>query len=205
MQDSMMRVRGLILLVLIFTGLLAHAQEVASYPEILESHPFYNKQVTLPRDTALNGTAVDFGDYKDHIVLVHFWSLTCVGCYKEIPELNILAREFKDKKVLIISYMAESPSELNRKIIPNVKYYKLNKPVAGNDLIAFEIFPNASNIRALFASPDIPNSGVPITFILKNGILKDLSYGYMLEMGNVEPDASANYKRLKGMIEKYLQ
>ncbi|HTE33205.1 MAG TPA: redoxin domain-containing protein [Chryseolinea sp.] len=201
----MIRIKLSIFLICILSATLAQSQQGASYPEILNSHPFYGKQVTLPRDTALNGSVVNLEDYKNHIVLIHFWSLTCSGCYKEIPELNILAHEFMDRKVLIISYMEESSIQLKDKITSGTGFYKLKKPVYGNDLIEFEIIPNAGNVRSVFTSAEIPRSGVPITFLLKNGILKDLSYGYMLQMGNAKPSESANYQHLKAMIEKYRQ
>jgi len=44
-----------IFLISVLSTSLAHFQQ--SYPEILKSPPFYEKQVRFPTDTALNGSA----------------------------------------------------------------------------------------------------------------------------------------------------
>lgn len=182
------------------------AQNVVDMPphsEVLESHPFYNKSILAIRDTTLNGVEFNTDAHKDQIIVLHFWSLRCAACFKEIPELNLISEEYKEKNVLVISMMADSIEALNERIVTDGDFYRLKKPVFGNDRIDFQIIPDAKEIMLEYKSEHIP-VGFPITYFIKDGELKEFSFGYMMSHGNPKPFESKNYLHIKGILDRLL-
>ncbi|MDP6133687.1 MAG: TlpA disulfide reductase family protein [Candidatus Marinimicrobia bacterium] len=51
-------------------------------------------------------------DYFGNVILVNFWATWCSPCLKEIPDLNRLQTEFKDKGFILISLSDESRKTL---------------------------------------------------------------------------------------------
>ena len=47
------------------------------------------------------GGAVQFEKYTGRYLLVNYWAEWCHPCLEEIPELNILAREYSDEIAVI--------------------------------------------------------------------------------------------------------
>ncbi len=184
----------------------AFAQEPVNMPshsKVLESHPFYMKPALGIRDTTLNGAMFDLDEHVDQIVVLHFWSLRCAVCFKEIPELNLIADEYADKKVLIVSMMDDSIEAVNEKIQVDGNFYKLRKPVFGYDKISFEIIPDAKETMLQYKSEYFP-FGFPTTYFLKNGKLREFSFGYVQGYGNPKPAESRNYLHIKGILESLL-
>ena len=50
----------------------------------------------------LDGKPVDLASLKGQVVLLNFWASWCDGCRAEIPVLNQLQQQFKDRKLLIV-------------------------------------------------------------------------------------------------------
>jgi thiol-disulfide isomerase/thioredoxin len=71
-------------------------------------------------------------NFENKIVLVNFWFIGCFPCMKEIPELNRLCEEFKDKVVFLAVSRNNSSEQIEYFInkfpfsfiqcIPNKKY-----------------------------------------------------------------------------------
>ncbi|MBF0236565.1 MAG: TlpA family protein disulfide reductase [SAR324 cluster bacterium] len=77
--------------------------ELARYPINAE-----NFEGTLP-----DGTLVHLSDYKDKIVFLNFWATWCVPCLKELPDMEKLNQEFKDKGLVILAIgMGESTEKI---------------------------------------------------------------------------------------------
>lgn len=51
----------------------------------------------------LNGDKVSLNDFKGKYLLIDVWSTTCVPCIREIPYIEKLKQEFKDKNIDIIA------------------------------------------------------------------------------------------------------
>lgn len=184
----------------------AFAQDVVDMPphsKILESHPFYNKSIFAIKDTTLNGARFDIDKHKDQIVVLHFWSLRCAVCFKEIPELNLIADEYKSKNVFVISMMDDSIPALNERIAMDGAFYRLKKPVFGNDKISFEIIPDAKKTMLKYKSEYIP-FGFPTTYFIKSGELREFSFGYAQSYGNPKPAESKNYFHIKRILDRLL-
>ncbi len=51
----------------------------------------------------VNGSTVSLASYKGTVVLLNFWATWCPSCREEIPSLNALARQLKNRKFSIIA------------------------------------------------------------------------------------------------------
>lgn len=185
---------------------IAFAQTVTKMPshsQILESHPFYNKPILTIIDTTLSGAHFDIDKHQDQIVVLHFWSLRCAVCFKEIPELNLITEEYESKNVFVISMMDDSIQALNERIVMDGEFYRLKKPVFGNDKINFEIIPEAEETMLEYKSEHIP-FGFPTTYFIKNGELREFSFGYVASHGNPKPAESNNYFHIKKILDRLL-
>ena len=49
----------------------------------------------------MNGEIVDTGDLIGKVVMINFWSTTCRPCIREMPQLNQLHQEYKDRVVFL--------------------------------------------------------------------------------------------------------
>ncbi|MDQ2656777.1 MAG: TlpA family protein disulfide reductase, partial [Bacteroidota bacterium] len=180
-----------------------HPVDLPPHSQMVESHPFYTKPIPALKDTTLNGVGFDIDNYKDQIIVLHFWSLRCAACFKEVPELNLIAEEYHKKGVVIISMMDDTRDALKEKIGSAGEFYRLRKPVFGNDKIGFEIIPDAKETMMTYKPEDIP-FGFPITYFIKGGLVKEFSFGYMMSYGNPQPAESKNYFHIKKVLDRLI-
>ena len=94
----------------------------------------------------LNGEYFDLSKHKGKVILINFWSLSCVYFFKEIVDFNRIVEERKYDNFILVSLMDNSIEDLNKKIISNGDFYKLLKPIFENDLINFEIIPSSKEV-----------------------------------------------------------
>jgi thiol-disulfide isomerase/thioredoxin len=164
-------------------------------------HPLINQLSPDIKGKTLSGKTFDLTDYRGKILLINIWGLRCPPCYEEIMELNLLGEAYKKKDVIIISLLADSRSDVLKKIKSFGIFYKLHEPQAGNENINFEIIPDAQQIISKF---DV--EGVPMNFVVnQKGIVKGFSNGYRrlysFDNRNVVAQESENYKVLAKKIE----
>ena len=60
------------------------------------------KDAPLFSATDVNGESVDLQKLKGKVVVLNFWFISCHACVQEMPELNQIKAEFKDKDVVFI-------------------------------------------------------------------------------------------------------
>ena len=58
--------------------------------------------------TSLDGKEVSVSDYKGKVVLVNFWATWCPPCLAEMPDLNKLYVDYKDKGLQILGLTVSS-------------------------------------------------------------------------------------------------
>jgi thiol-disulfide isomerase/thioredoxin len=58
-----------------------------------------------------NGKAYTLESLSGKVVIVNFWATWCNPCKKEIPDLSKLYNSYKDKGVVILGVMADSPGD----------------------------------------------------------------------------------------------
>lgn len=127
----------------------------------------------------INGKPVKLSQFRRKVVVLNFWSIWCGPCLSEMPSLNKLYLEFKDKGLIVLA-IAEDPAE------KPVKSYIQEKNIAFPVLmdkdkkIYFKYF--------LF--------GIPVTFLIdRKGVIAEKFIG--------ERDWSSSEMRSK--ISKLLQ
>ena len=64
-------------------------------------------------------TSIKLADLKGKVILVHFWTYTCVNCIHTIPHLNEWYQKYSDKGLVIIG--VQTPEFNDEKNIDNVK------------------------------------------------------------------------------------
>ncbi len=103
--------------------------------------------------TSLDGKEVSLSDYKGKVILVNFWATWCPPCLAEMPDLNKLYVNYKDKGLQILGLSISSRA---RDIPKKVKQSGVTYP------ILLESEPVAAKFGGFGA--------IPQTFIIdKNG------------------------------------
>lgn len=90
--------------------------------------------------TSLDGKTFDLAELRGKVVLLTFWSTKCPICHSEIPKLNQLAQNYKDKNVVFLGLTMENPN----KVEPYLKKTAFN----------FNIIPNSFGVVLQYADKD---------------------------------------------------
>ncbi len=64
------------------------------------------------RVTSLDGKTFDLKNLAGQIVVLNFWFIACGPCRREIPQLNRLVSEFKDRNVVFLGLALDDVAEL---------------------------------------------------------------------------------------------
>jgi peroxiredoxin len=103
----------------------------------------------------LNGKKVTLSQFRGKVVILNFWSIWCGPCLAEMPSLNKLYLEFKDKGLIVLA-VAEDPAE------KPVKSYIQEKG------IAFPILMDKD--KKVYFKYSL--FGIPVTFLIdKKGVI----------------------------------
>lgn len=94
---------------------------------------------------------------KGKTVFLNVWATWCAPCREEFPDLIRLADLYKDNDVVFISISADYPDEIESKILPFLKKFKVNFPVYVQDFKDPQDFINLVNTSW--------NGALPATFI----------------------------------------
>lgn len=98
----------------------------------------------------LSGKQLSSSNLKGKVVFVHFWATWCRYCLKEIPTLNELYNQYKDKGVTFVALTLDEKDSKSVQMLKN--HVKIDYPLAwGNE----EIVKKFSSFR-----------GLPSTFII---------------------------------------
>ncbi|MBO1000638.1 thiol-disulfide oxidoreductase ResA [Bacillus sp. SD075] len=74
----------------------------------------------------LNSNEVKLSDYRGKGVLLNFWATYCPPCEKEMPYLNNVYQQYKDKGIEILAVNAQEPRII---VSPFVSEKKLSFPI----------------------------------------------------------------------------
>lgn len=111
------------------------------------------------RGVSLDGKMFDSKSLQGKIVVVNLWFIACGPCRKEIPKLNEIVREFKNKDVVFIAPTPDKPEPLREflKALP----------------FGYDIIPEADKIIEQFNTVHFPTHVV----IDRNGQIELLMIG----------------------------
>jgi peroxiredoxin len=118
----------LIAVVLFLSAPSARAQSKINYKVIPNLEPMKEKALT-PEFSALSpeGKKISLKDFRGKLVFLNFWASWCIPCREEMPAMERLYQEFKDKNFTVF---AVSVKDRRQDAIDFAKELKLTYPVA---------------------------------------------------------------------------
>jgi thiol-disulfide isomerase/thioredoxin len=89
------------------------------------------------------GKAYTADQLAGKVVVVNFWATWCHPCQKEIPDLSKLYEQFKDKGVVMLGVLTDSPSDSD--LLNFQSDYAMSYPVvrASSDILMSFKYPQA--------------------------------------------------------------
>ena len=132
----------------------------------------------------VSGEKIETKDLKGKVIVINLWFTSCHPCIAELPALNKLVKEYKDKNVVFLGLSTDTKEILGRDFFPNHKF-------------DFKIISGAGDIVE-----KIGHTGFPTTYIVDpKGKIIDAWIG-----GSTGKDAeTAAYLRAKPIIDELLK
>lgn len=104
----------------------------------LDQNNLFNTSVPAPNFTGIenwlntNGKPVYIEDLRGKVVLVDFWTYTCINCIRTLPYVTSWYDKYHDKGFVVIGvHTPEFDFEKNTSNVANaIRQYKINYPVA---------------------------------------------------------------------------
>lgn len=92
---------------------------------------FFNTKVNAQSVKRVNFSDVEqiMNLKNDTTYLLNFWATWCKTCVAELPNIEKINNEYKDKKVKVILVTLDPPKQLESKLIPFVKERELQSTV----------------------------------------------------------------------------
>lgn len=59
-----------------------------------------------------DGTEMELEELRGNVVLINFWATWCAPCLTELPDLNMLAEEYRDEGLVVLTVSDEPRDEL---------------------------------------------------------------------------------------------
>ena len=100
-----------------------------------------------------DGKDIKLSDHKGKIVIIDFWATWCPPCRRGIPDLVDIQEKYKND-VLIIGISLDN--ETKPDVVPFIKKYKINYPIAYGTMEVVQAF---GNIQAIPTSFIVDQSG----------------------------------------------
>jgi len=142
------RLMGIIIIIFALLGLFkfnlaAWVVTPAQADEVQSTYP------TAPEITGItkwfNSKPLTQADLKNKVVLVDFWTYSCINCIRTFPHLENWYKKYKDQGLVIIGvHSPEFPFESDPNNVANaVKEFKITYPVAmDNNYVTWNNFNN---------------------------------------------------------------
>jgi len=134
----------------------------AEDPSPFAGDKLINRQAPEFRLKDVNGKEVSLASYKGTVVLLNFWATWCPSCRDEMPFLNKLIGQLKNRKFSIIAVSTD-------RSVSDVKDYLKKHPSDFNVLVDHGLSVSRSLYKVFV---------LPTSFLIdKNGIIVDKYYG----------------------------
>ena len=98
---------------------------------ISDSNKASDFNLTLYRlDDRQSVSQIDLNDYKGSTVVVNFWAIWCMPCRREMPVLQDISDEFKDRGLVVIGINSGLEKDAdNEEIVEFLNYLNIDYPV----------------------------------------------------------------------------
>jgi len=101
-----------------------------------------------------NISHINLSNYRGSTILVNFWAIWCMPCRKEMPVLQDISDEFKDRGLVVIGINSGLEKDAdNEEIVEFLKYLNIDYPVGYGT--------SGSTIEQDYSVP-----GLPSTFLI---------------------------------------
>ena len=154
-------------------------QNYDNWEECVKGH-----KAPLTSFQTLDGESYEAATLEGKILVINFWGISCAPCIAEMPALNKLVKEYKDKDVLFLGFSGDKAASLTTTFFEKHPF-------------AFKIIADAK----ILITPFYANS-LPTTYIVdQQGIIRKAWIG--LE-GYTTMDTLAPYYKAKSAIDQLL-
>ena len=142
------------------------------------------KEMPLLSLKTISGEKIETKDLKGKVIVLNLWYTTCHPCIAELPALNKLVIEYKNKNVVFLGLSTDTKEMLDRDFFPNYKF-------------DFKIIPGAGDIVE-----KIGHTGFPTTYIIdtKGNVIDAWIGGF-----NGKEAETAAYLKAKPIIDELLK
>ena len=72
------------------------------------------KEMPLLSLKTISGEKIETKDLKGKVIVINLWFTTCHPCIAELPALNKLVKEYKDKNVVFLGLSTDTKEILDR-------------------------------------------------------------------------------------------
>jgi thiol-disulfide isomerase/thioredoxin len=83
----------------------------------------------------VDGRETTLASLRGKPVLVDFWATWCEPCREEMPQIQALYDQFKDKGLMVVGIDTDEPAETARKYFEDQHYSFANLLGSGNDVV----------------------------------------------------------------------
>ncbi len=115
----------------------------------IDENNLFNANSTAPEFSGItnwiNSEPLTISELKGKVVLVDFWTYTCINCIRTLPHVTSWYEKYKDQGFIVIGvHTPEFEFEKNTSnVISATKQYKINYPVAqDNDYSVWDDYSN---------------------------------------------------------------
>ncbi len=78
-----------------------------------------NKAPPLHFQLIADGSTHSIDEYRGKVVLVNYWATWCAPCLKELPDLNLLQKNYADQGLVVLAVSDEDPERIEKYAIKN--------------------------------------------------------------------------------------
>ena len=109
----------------------------------------------------INNEEITLADFTGRVILIRFWTVNCISCAKEMPELEEIYKTYKNKGLTIIGINVRQPQEVVRRFVDE---HNLSFP------IVLDTYSKTAKKYGIH--------GIPVSFIIsRKGTVTDKIYG----------------------------
>jgi len=134
---------------IVILGLVIRYFMVSSSKPAIDSKPLFSTQLLTPQ-----GVKQNLSQYQGKIIVLNLWATWCPPCREEMPELNALYQEYKDKNVVVLGVALDELAS----VITFLKSSSVNYPIYITENEAMDLGAELGNDQGVLPYTVIINS-----------------------------------------------